>query len=118
MLTEVDPSRENTTARVSVNLFAGPGSIWSYKYEYTALANSHARTHARSGGEEKERVELPPHKEPYVNGITRGQLCAFMVGIAPFVLEAQVAAESVAHFMPGMRIAIAAHAEDVSLFER
>ena len=56
--------------------------------------------------------------EPYVNDITRGQLCAFMIGFAPFVRETQVSAESVAQFMPGMRIAIAAHAEDVSLFER
>ena len=55
---------------------------------------------------------------PYVDGIMQGQLCAFMIGFAPFVLETKVAAESVAYFMPGMRIAIAAHAEDVSLFER
>lgn len=93
----------------------------------TALANSHARSLARPparphgransrSSEEKEHV--PPHMEPYVNDITRGQLCAFTVGFAPFVLEAQVAAESVAYFMPGMRIAIAAHTDDVSLFER
>ena len=66
----------------------------------------------------KEKVDLPPHMEPYIKDVVRGQLCAFMIGYAPFVLETRVAVESIVHFMPGMRIAIAAHFEDVPLFER
>ncbi|CAM9733800.1 unnamed protein product, partial [Laminaria digitata] len=66
----------------------------------------------------EEDVDLSPHMEPYVKDVVRGQLCAFMIGFAPFVLETQVAVESIVHFMPGMRIAIAAHYEDVPLFER
>ena len=76
------------------------------------------RSATNRGAGEEDSDDLPPHMQPYVNGIVQGELCTFIIGFAPFVLETQVAVESVAHFMPGMRIAIAAHYEDVPLFER
>lgn len=59
-----------------------------------------------------------PANEPYVKGVKRGQICAFMTGFSFFIMETKVAVESVIHFMPGMRIAIATQAEEVSVFER
>eukprot|EP00752_Nemacystus_decipiens_P004759 g4334.t1 len=77
----------------------------------------------------KEREELTvsltdddtpvdPADEPFVEGIKRGQICAFMTGFSFFIMETKVAVESVLHFMPGMRVAIATQAEEVSVFER
>eukprot|EP00903_Cladosiphon_okamuranus_P008170 g7869.t1 len=81
-----------------------------------------------SAADEQEKTSLKeltaldssvdPPDEPYVKGIKRGQICAFMSGFSFFVMETKVAVESILHFMPGMRIAIATHAEEVSLFQR
>lgn len=59
-----------------------------------------------------------PADEPYVNNISRGQICAFMTGFSSFLKETEVAVRSILHFMPGMRVAIATHAGDFSLFDR
>lgn len=59
-----------------------------------------------------------PANEPYAKGVTRGQICAFMTGFSSFLRETQVTVKSVMHFMPGMRMAIATQAEDVSVFQR
>lgn len=65
-------------------------------------------------------VEAPltPDMQPYVNDIRRGQLCMFLIGYAPFVSETRVIVESIVHFMPGTRIAIAAHANDFPVYNR
>lgn len=67
---------------------------------------------------EQEAKPLPPEEEIYIGDIKRGQLCAFMVGYQKYVRETHVTAKSVAHFMPGMRIAIATPTDDVSVYER
>lgn len=56
--------------------------------------------------------------EPFEKDMTRGQLCAFLVGYPAFLPETQVVVKSILHFMPGMRIAIATSSADVSVFER
>lgn len=50
--------------------------------------------------------------------ITRGQMCAFMVGYFEFFPETKVAVSSVVHFMPGMRIGIATNPKDFHVFNR
>ncbi len=59
-----------------------------------------------------------PANEPYAEGVTRGQICAFMTGFHSFLRETEVTVKSVLHFMPGMRMGIATPAEDLSVFER
>lgn len=61
---------------------------------------------------------VDPADEPFVEGIKRGQICAFMTGFSFFIMETKVAVDSILHFMPGMRVAIATQAEEVSVFER
>lgn len=61
---------------------------------------------------------VDPPNEAYVKGIKRGQICAFMSGFSFFIMETKVAVESILHFMPGMRVAIATQAEEVSVFQR
>lgn len=65
-----------------------------------------------------ENEPLAPEKEIYVGDIKRGQLCAFMVGGKEYLRKTHVAAKSIAHFMPGMRIAIVTPPGEVSVHER
>eukprot|EP00903_Cladosiphon_okamuranus_P008190 g7887.t1 len=50
--------------------------------------------------------------------ITRGEMCAFMVGYFEFLEETTVGVSSVLHFMPGMRVGIATHPTDYDVFNR
>ncbi|CAM9930909.1 unnamed protein product [Ectocarpus sp. 6 AP-2014] len=59
-----------------------------------------------------------PTNEPFVTGIKRGQICAFLTSNAFVIKETQVTVKSIGQFMPGMRVAIATDANDVSLFKR
>eukprot|EP00903_Cladosiphon_okamuranus_P017930 g16498.t1 len=54
----------------------------------------------------------------YSGDITRGDLCAFMVGYFEFLPEASAAVSSVTHFMPGMKIGIATHPRDFHVYNR
>ncbi|CAM9604376.1 unnamed protein product [Scytosiphon promiscuus] len=65
-----------------------------------------------------DEVPYNPSNEPYVKDITRGQICAFMTGFSSFLGETEVTVKSIIEFMPGMRIAIATQAADVSVFQR
>lgn len=59
-----------------------------------------------------------PTKEVYVKDIARGQICAFMIGYSTYLKETEVAAKSVLTLMPGVRVAIATHPDELSDFSR
>ncbi|CBJ32724.1 expressed unknown protein [Ectocarpus siliculosus] len=65
-----------------------------------------------------EATSSNPTNEPFVTGIKRGQICAFLTSNAFVIKETQVTVKSIGQFMPGMRVAIATDANDVSLFKR
>lgn len=54
----------------------------------------------------------------YSGNVTRGELCAFMIGYFEFLPETTVAVSSVVHFMPGMRVGIATNPRDFHVFNR
>lgn len=55
---------------------------------------------------------------PYVNDLTRGDICAFIVGYLPFLAEVEMTVKSISYFMPGMRIAVTVHPTHFDLFHR
>ncbi|CAM9790044.1 unnamed protein product [Ectocarpus fasciculatus] len=65
-----------------------------------------------------EDTSSNPAEEPFVTGIKRGQICAFLTSNAFFLKETEITVKSIGQFMPGMRVAIATDADNVSVFKR
>lgn len=62
-------------------------------------------------------IDIAAHAASIYSGnITRGEICAFMVGYFEFFSETKAAVSSVVHFMPGMRTGIATHPRDFHVF--
>lgn len=59
-----------------------------------------------------------PAATVYVRNVTRGELCAFMLGYFTFLPEISSSVHSVLSFMPGMRVRIATHHDDFPVFNR
>lgn len=55
---------------------------------------------------------------PFAEGVTRGDLCAFVAARADEVDEWTVTVKSIQQFAPGMRVAVAAEADSVEAYER
>lgn len=64
-------------------------------------------------------VNLAAHAATTFGGnVTRGEMCAFILGYFEFLPETSVTVSSVTHFMPGMRVGIATSPVDFSVFNR
>lgn len=56
--------------------------------------------------------------EPFVGGIERDNICAFIGSDFGLLEETEVSVKSVMEFMPGVRVAIAVAEEDLAVFEQ
>lgn len=65
-----------------------------------------------------EKEERAPADMEFTENLVRSDLCAFMSAYHTFLPEALVAVKSIQRFMPGMRVAIAVHPSEFSVFNR
>lgn len=65
-----------------------------------------------------EDKPLSPAMTPYTKNVLRGELCAYMYGYEMFLPETVVSVQSMARFMPGMRVAIATTPNMFSVYNR
>lgn len=71
-----------------------------------------------SGIRREKHKPATPDMEPFTKDLVRGNLCAFVSGYHVFLPETLVAVRSVHHFMPGMRMTVATHPGEFSVFNR
>ena len=63
--------------------------------------------------EDEDSASIPFHGD-----VTRGDMCAFIPGYFQFIAETEVSIQSVVHFMPGMRVVVAVHLNDFSVYQK
>lgn len=81
-----------------------------------AIGAGEVNTGADVATTEAPQVDIADIK--FSGDITRGEMCAFMIGYAKYLPEANVGVSSVLHFMPGMKVGIATNPRDFDVFNR
>lgn len=98
-----------------------PAAIWSnWTQELGSVDRDEPRLALPANAITKApEVDIAAEAAVVYNGnITRGEMCAFILGYFEFLPETSVTVSSVLHFMPGMRVGIATHPGDFHVFNR
>ena len=115
-------AKVNGTRVIECATHEPPSAIWSdFAQEVQAMDETTATAALEALAASKQAPTLDAAAGaalPYIGNITRGEICAFMVGYFEFFSETEISVSSVTHFMPGMRVRIATTPRDFHVFNR